>query len=134
LLLWHGDAVWKRPLEERRAELERLDGFRLSPCSDNAADARGRLDRFEAMGLDGVVAKRLGLPYLPGSRDGVVKVKEEKTADCVIVGLRWKGDAEQKNSRGKIATLLLGLYRDDGEIDYVGTCAVAAGKHADIGA
>jgi ATP-dependent DNA ligase len=84
------------------------------------------LDRFEAMGLDGVVAKKLGLPYLPGSRDGVVKVKEEKTADCVVVGIRWKGDRET------IATLLLGLYRDDGEMDYVGSCAVAARLHDEI--
>ena len=54
-------------------------------------------------------------------------MKEEKTADCVVVGLRWK-----KGDRKKIATLLLGLYRDDGGIDYVGTCAVAARAHDDI--
>jgi ATP-dependent DNA ligase len=129
LLLWDGDAVWKRPLEERRAELERIgDGFRLSPCTRDLADARDWLDEFETMGLDGVVAKRRGLPYLPGSREGVVKVKEEKTADCVVVGLRWKGDGE------KIATLLLGLYRDDGGLDYVGTCAVAARTQDDVAA
>ena len=122
VLLWDGAPVWKQPLEERRAELERVgDGFRLSPCTRDLADARGWLDEFETMGLDGVVAKRRGLPYLPGSREGVVKVKEEKTADCVVVGLRWK-----KGDREKIATLLLGLYRDDGGLDYVGTCAVAA--------
>src|ERR671939_5923 len=126
VLLWNGEAVWKRPLEERRAELERLDGFRLSPRTHDVGDARGWLDEFETMGLDGVVAKRLGLPYLPGSREGVVKVKEEKTADCVVVGLRWKAEGD------KIATLLLGLYGDDGEIDYVGSAAVAAGKHAQI--
>jgi ATP-dependent DNA ligase len=73
-----------------------------------------------------VIAKRLGLPYLPGSRDGVLKVKPYKTADCVIVGLRWK----EKPTR--IATLLLGLYNDDGKIDYVGSAAVAASKHAQI--
>jgi ATP-dependent DNA ligase len=126
VLLWDGDPVWKRPLEERRTQLERLDTFRLSPCTDDVAAARAWLDEFEAMGLDGVVAKRLGLPYLPGSREGVVKVKEEKTADCVVVGLRWKGDRE------KIATLLLGLYRDDGGLDYVGSCAVAARKQDEV--
>jgi ATP-dependent DNA ligase len=56
----------------------------------------------------------------------VLKVKPYKTADCVIVGLRWK---EKPN---RIATLLLGLYRDDGKIDYVGSAAVAASKHAQI--
>jgi ATP-dependent DNA ligase len=128
VLLWGGTPVWKQPLEERRAELERVgNGFRLSPCTRELADARGWLDEFETMGLDGVVAKRRGLPYLPGSREGVVKVKEEKTADCVVVGLRWKkGDSE------KIATLLLGLYRDDGGLDYVGTCAVAARTQDDV--
>jgi ATP-dependent DNA ligase len=128
VLLWDGEPVWKRPLEERRAELERLDGFRLSPCTRDIADARAWLDEFETMGLDGVVAKRLGLPYLPGSRDGVVKVKEEKTADCVVVGLRWKAEGD------RIATLLLGLYRDDGEMDYVGSCAVAARAHDEVSA
>jgi ATP-dependent DNA ligase len=128
VLLWDGAPVWKQPLEERRAELERVgDGFRLSPCTRELADAHGWLDEFETMGLDGVVAKRRGLPYLPGSREGVVKVKEEKTADCVVVGLRWK-----KGDREKIATLLLGLYRDDGGLDYVGTCAVAARTQDDV--
>jgi ATP-dependent DNA ligase len=130
ILLWDGEPVWKLPLEERRAELERLaKGFTLSPATRALADARGWLDRFEAMGLDGVVAKKLGVPYLPGSREGVVKVKEEKTADAVVVGVRWK-----KGSRDRIATLLLGLYRDDGGVDYVGSCAVAAKTHDDIAA
>ncbi len=89
VLLWDGEPVWKRPLEERRRELERVGArFRLSPCTHDIAEARDWLDRFETMGLDGVVAKKLGVPYLPGSREGVVKVKEEKTADCVVVGLR----------------------------------------------
>jgi ATP-dependent DNA ligase len=128
MLLWDGEPVWKQPLEERRARVEALDGFRVSPSTRDAADARAWLDRFESMGLDGVVAKKLGLPYLPGSRGGVVKIKEEKTADCVVVGLRRKKDGE------KIATLLLGLYRDDGGIDYVGSCAVAARTHDDVAA
>ena len=119
VLLWDGEPVWKQPLEERRERVDGLDGFGTSPCTRDLAEARAWLDRFESMGLDGVVAKKLGLPYLPGSRDGVVKVKEEKTADCVVVGLRRKKDSE------KIATLLLGLYREDGGIDYVGSCAVA---------
>jgi len=127
LLVWRGEPVWQRTLEERRAELERVArGFRLSPSTSDVGEARGWLDRFEALGLDGVVAKRLGVAYLPGSRDGVVKVKEHRTADCVVVGVRWKG------SREEIATLLLGLYRDDGELDYVGSCAVAAKSRSEV--
>src|SRR5512133_3091108 len=49
-----------RPLAERRRELERVaDRFRLSPAATDLAEARGWLDRFESLGLDGVVAKRL---------------------------------------------------------------------------
>jgi ATP-dependent DNA ligase len=129
LLVWEGEAVWERPLSERRVELERLaQGFRLSPCASSVAEARGWLARFESLGLDGVVAKRLATPYLPGSRDGMVKVKEHKSADCVVVGVRWKGSQEA------IATLLLGLYREDGGIDYVGSCAVAARSRAEVAA
>src|SRR5580704_756805 len=107
MLLWDGAPVWERPLRERRAELERLArGFRLSPCSAEPERARAWLARFEALGLDGVVAKRLSLPYQPGSREAVVKVKEHHAADCVVVGVRWKREREA------IATLLLGLYRD----------------------
>ena len=119
--------MWKRPLEERRDELEaRADGFRLSPFTHERDAAQDWLDRLEAAGLDGVVAKRLGLPYLPGSREGVVKVKAHKTADCVVAGVRWK----EKPAR--IATLLLGLYADDGHLDYVGSAAVGARRHDEI--
>ena len=72
---------------------------------------------------------KLGLPYLPGSRDGVVKVKPHKTADCVVAGIRWK-----KGGRETIATLLLGLYDDDGHLDYVGSAAVGAKNQAEIAA
>jgi ATP-dependent DNA ligase len=128
MLLWNGEAVWKLPLEKRRARVEALEGFRLSPATREVEEARAWMARFEALGLDGVVAKKLGVPYLPGSRDGVVKVKEHKTADCVVVGVRWK------NERSTIATLLLGLYRDDGGLDYVGSCAVGAKQQADVDA
>jgi ATP-dependent DNA ligase len=127
VLLWKGKETWKFPLEQRRKELQaKAKGFRLSPTTRDSDRAQEWLSSFEAAGLDGVIAKRLGMPYLPGSRDGVLKVKPYKTADCVIVGLRWK----EKPTR--IATLLLGLYDDDGKIDYVGSAAVAAGRHAQI--
>jgi ATP-dependent DNA ligase len=130
LLLWDAAPVHARPIEERRAELERLGGgWSLSPVTDDAAVGREWLQTLQAAGFDGVVAKRLGLPYLPGSRDGVVKVKPHRTADCVVVGIRWKA-----GGRTTIATLLLGLYRDDGGLDYVGSCAVGAKRHDEIAA
>jgi ATP-dependent DNA ligase len=130
LLLWNKKKVHTKPIEERRAELERVaDGFSLSPVADDVAQGRDWLDTLQAAGFDGVIAKKLGLPYLPGSRDGVVKVKPHKTADCVVVGLRWKA-----GGRSTIATLLLGLYADDGHLDYAGSCAVGAKKHDEIAA
>jgi ATP-dependent DNA ligase len=127
LLLWDSEPVHVKPLEERRAELEKIaNGFRLSPTTSDVTRAQQWLDSFEAAGLDGVIAKRLGKPYMPGSREAVLKVKPYKTADCVIVGVRWKEKPQ------RIATLLLGLYDDDGKMDYVGSAAVAAGRHADI--
>ncbi|HVM16854.1 MAG TPA: ATP-dependent DNA ligase [Gaiellaceae bacterium] len=127
VLLWDGAPVHERPLAERRAELERIGGgFRLSPATRDTERARGWLDTFEAAGLDGVIAKRLGAPYRPGSRDAVTKVKPYKTADCVVVGVRWKAKPTH------LATLLLGLYRDDGDVDYVGSAAIGARRHDEV--
>jgi ATP-dependent DNA ligase len=124
ILLWAGEALHELPLEQRRAELERrAQGIRLSPYSRDLAQAQTWLETLEAAGLDGVVGKRLDSPYLPGSREAVVKVKKYKTADCVVVGVRWK----EKPTR--LATLLLGLYGNEGDLHYVGSAAVAASRH-----
>ena len=117
ILLWEGEELWRLPLADRRAELERRCGaFRLSPATRDRAQAQEWLARLEAAGLDGVIAKRLDRPYLPGSREAVAKVKAHKTADCAIVGYRT-------GTGGAISTLLLGLYRDDGALDFVGHCS-----------
>jgi ATP-dependent DNA ligase len=130
LLLWNKKKVHTKPIEERRSELERVaEGVSLSPVSDDVAQGRDWLETLQAAGFDGVIAKKLGLPYLPGSRDGVVKVKPYKTADCVVAGVRWKA-----GGRSTIATLLLGLYSDEGHLDYVGSCAVGAKRHDEIAA
>ena len=121
VLLWDGKPLWKAPLEERRARLEKLP-FSISPATSDVDAARKWLARLETIGLDGVIGKRLGLPYLPGSRDGAVKVKHHMTADCVVVGVRWKSKPT------RLATLLLGLY-DGEELHYVGSCAVAPARH-----
>ncbi len=125
VLLWGDKPVHKSPLEERRAVLEKLP-FTISPATRDAGKARAWLEQLDAAGLDGVICKRLGLPYLPGSREGVVKVKTHKSADCVVVGVRWKAKPTA------LATLLLGLYNEKGTLDYVGSCAVAAGRHDEI--
>ena len=130
LLLWKGKPVWGQLIEKRRAQLEKVAGaIPLSPVSSDVAQGRDWLETLQAAGFDGVIAKRLGLPYLPGSRDGVVKVKPYKTADCVVAGVRFKA-----GGRDKLATLLLGLYADDGHLDYVGSAAVGARRNDEIAA
>jgi ATP-dependent DNA ligase len=127
LLVWKGEETWRQPLAARRSALVRkAKRFRISPATGRRSEALDWLERFESIGLDGVVAKRLDRLYLPGSREGVVKVKPEKTADCVVAGLRWKSRPD------RIATLLLGLYDEGGELDYVGTAAVAPARHEAI--
>ncbi|HXU83020.1 MAG TPA: ATP-dependent DNA ligase [Polyangia bacterium] len=111
------------PLEERRRKLEAaLGGARppvhLTPATRDRAVAVDWFDRFEGAGLDGVVAKRLDGRYQPGQR-AMVKVKHQRTADCVVAGFRW-----HKNGPGTlIGSLLLGLYDDKASLQHVGICA-----------
>ncbi|CDO07739.1 ATP-dependent DNA ligase [Mycolicibacterium cosmeticum] len=79
------------------------------------------LDTFEGAGLDGVIAKRLDGPYLPGKRE-MVKVKHHRDADCVAIGYRI-----HKSGEG-LGSILLGLYRDDGELQMVGGAASFTAK------
>ena len=86
--------------------------IRLSPCTTSMRKAQGWLKG--RAGLDGVVAKRLDLPYQTGGRSGMQKVKRIRTADCVVGGFRYasKGHA--------VGSLLLGLYNDAGLLDHIG--------------
>ena len=68
--------------------------------------------------LDGIIAKRLDAAYASGSRDAAVKVKVQRTADCVVGGFRYA-----KGSNERIGSLLLGLYDTDGALDYIGFCS-----------
>jgi ATP-dependent DNA ligase len=108
-------------LAERRAALEAaLDGVRppvhLTPATDDRAVALDWFDRFEGAGLDGVVAKPVDLPYRENER-AMVKVKHERTADCVVAGFRWH------KSGGIVGSLLLGLYDAAGTLHHVGVTA-----------
>jgi len=130
VLLWDGSEHWPAPLRERRTSLEELvSGIPLSPASLSREESLGWLTTFEATGLDGVIGKRRDEPYRSGERSAVVKVKPEKTADCVVAGVRWKAGEERR-----IATLLLGLYDDAGELEYVGSAAVAPARHDELAA
>jgi len=125
-LLEAGDASFAdRRLAERRQALERFctaeraPGLLLSPATDRRKTALDWLKR-SGGALDGVIAKRLDQPYRFGER-AMVKVKQQRTADCVVGGFRF---AERKK---EVGSLLLGLYGDDGLLHHVGfTSAIAA--------
>ncbi len=124
VLKWEGEGVHKLPLEERRPRVEQLP-FDISPATTDPKVAKKWLDRLEVAGFDGVVAKRLGSPYLPGSREAVVKVKRHRTVDCVVVGVTWKEGSDQ------IANLLLGLY-DRGKLHHVGAASIGAREREEV--
>ena len=88
----------------------------LTPCTDDRDVATDWFHRFEGAGLDGVVAKPVGLAYREGERC-MVKVKHERTADCVVAGFRWH------KSGPVVGSLLLGLYDDAGVLHHVGVAA-----------
>jgi ATP-dependent DNA ligase len=127
LLQLDGSDLSTAPLDRRRALLEgfhRKEGsnrLRLSPRSLEVVQARTWLAAAGAA-LDGVVAKRLDLPYLHGER-AMAKVKQHRTADCVVGGFR-----ETAGGKG-VASLLLGLYNEAGLLDHVGfTSALPAAE------
>jgi ATP-dependent DNA ligase len=105
-LLAEGDeALLERPLGERRDRLEEIAeraGLELTPLSPETAQAERWLGSIE-----GVMAKDLTAPYVPGKRKGMAKVKRERTIDCVVMG--WRPGKEE----GTVGSLILGLYDGD---------------------
>lgn len=121
LLALGDEALLDTPLAERRALLtEALRGAAdpvfLAPATRDVELARRWFRQYEGAGLDGVVAKRLTLPYRPDERL-MVKVKHERTADCVLAGYR------HHKSGPVVGSLLLGLYDATGRLQHVGVCA-----------
>ncbi len=107
------------PQAARRAALEGLlvkvkPPVYLTPATRDRTIALDWLTRFEGAGLDGVIAKPRTGTYLPGKR-AMIKVKHERTADCVVAGFRW-----HKRGRDMVGSLLLGLYDDRGVLQHVG--------------
>ncbi|HWE47076.1 MAG TPA: ATP-dependent DNA ligase [Caulobacteraceae bacterium] len=118
-----GRDLRSEPLKTRHAALERFvkkynpPRLELTPGTEDRATAESWLADGK---LEGVVAKRLEDPYREGER-AMVKVKRQRTADCVVGGFRYA-------SKGKlVASLLLGLYNAAGKLDHVGfTSGIAA--------
>jgi ATP-dependent DNA ligase len=123
-----GASLIEAPLSERRAALEDFfaaaktedRSLKLSPYSLKAKDAQSWLAQGGAA-LDGVVAKLRDGPYLPGMR-AMLKVKQHRTADCVVGGFRYRAGSKE------VGSLLLGLYNGDGKLDHVGFTATIYNK------
>jgi len=120
LLALEGRDLQQEPQSLRRGQLElALERARpplfLTPASRDRALAQDWFSRFEGAGLDGVIAKREGQRYEPDKRV-MIKVKHQRTADCVVAGFRW-----HKNGPGTmVGSLLLGLFDDAGVLHHVG--------------
>lgn len=113
----HAD-LRKLPLGDRRKRLEKLlKGVKspifLTPYTRDAKTAEDWFEKFEGAGLDGVIAKTWTGTYVPGKRLWV-KVKHQRTADCVVIGWRKMSDGST------LGALLLGLYDRKGTMHYVG--------------
>jgi ATP-dependent DNA ligase len=114
-----------KPLRQRRPALEAFAKthfkshatFRLSPATTSFATAKNWLARAGG-GCDGVIAKRLDLPYQSGNRDGMQKIKNFRSADCVVGGFRYA--TNKQNGKRVVGSLLLGLYDSDGLLHHVG--------------
>jgi len=118
LLELDGRSLIDQSLADRRAALERFikhnptPSLHLSPTTGDRKTALAWLER-SGGALDGVIAKRIDLPYLSGER-AMIKVKQQRTADCVVGGFRYA------TGKKEVGSLLLGLYDDEGLLDHVG--------------
>jgi ATP-dependent DNA ligase len=121
----------KEPLGERRKRLEKLlKGVKppifLTPYTRDQATAQSWFEQFEGAGLDGVMAKSWAGAYVPGKRLWV-KIKHQRTADCVVIG--WR----KSNDGASLGSLLLGLYDKKGAMHYVGhTSSFSAAERKEL--
>jgi ATP-dependent DNA ligase len=119
LLIRGSNDLYPSALLARKAQLESFvaenfaqnPGVVLSPATTDVELARQWLSG-DLVRLDGIIAKK-DVPYAFGSRDAVVKIKRSYSADCVVGGFR-------RGAGGIVASLLLGLYDDEGLLDHVG--------------
>src|ERR1700730_13909313 len=121
----------KEPLGERRKHLEKLlKGVKqpifLTPYTREHKTAESWFKTFEGAGLDGVIAKSGTAPYVPGKRLWV-KIKHQRTADCVVIG--WR----KSNDGASLGSLLLGLYDKKKTMHYVGhTSSFSAAERKEL--
>src|SRR5262249_60022490 len=74
--------------------------------------------------------KPTDLPYRPDQRV-MLKVKHERTADCVVAGFRWHKTSTPEAPL--LGSLLLGLYDDSGDLQHVGVAAsFTAARRAEL--
>jgi ATP-dependent DNA ligase len=115
------ESYLKQPLRARRKLLQKFarENFRstklirLSPATTELVQAKKWFDQVGG-DLDGVIAKKLDAPYASGERTAVLKIKQIRSADCVVGGFRYASGMKV------LGSLLLGLYGDDGLLHHVG--------------
>jgi bifunctional non-homologous end joining protein LigD len=118
LLYADGASLLDCPYSTRREALARHAPVHphLHVPPAEAGAGRAMLQVARAHGLEGIVAKRLDSPYEPGRRAATWrKVKLVSAQEMVIGGWMPSG-----TGRGRIASLLLGVYDDDGRLRCVG--------------
>lgn len=122
LLAIGNEDIRERPFADRRVALAELfediraDDVLLTPLTTSHEEASRWFVEFEGAGLDGVVAKDVSQPYVEGKRT-MLKIKHDRTADCVVAGFRWH------KSGDVIGSLLLGLFDDNQVLHHVGITA-----------
>jgi ATP-dependent DNA ligase len=126
-----GKSLMHQPLSKRRSALETffaanaVPRLGLSPVTHDPETALHWLRR-SGGALDGVIAKRTDLDYRPGER-AMIKVKQQRTADCVVGGFRYAAKKKE------VGSLLLGLYDSEGLLDHVGfTSAIPAKERSQL--
>jgi len=127
-----GEDLCERGFAERRERLlaavePAAAPLFVTPATEDRALAGRWLEEFRGGGLDGVVAKGRDRRYEPGAR-AMLKVKHERTADCVVAGVRASGEPPE------VTALMLGLYDDAGVLEHIGVASsFSRSARADLG-
>lgn len=121
ILADQGEDLRHAPFAQRRERLvalfEKLEfPWHLTPQTGSVEVAKGWFHEFESAGCDGIIAKKPDLEYQHGKR-AMIKIKHRRTIDVVVGGFREHKDG------GKIGSLLLGLFNDNGDFHFIGHCS-----------